>query len=203
MPPATLRRFNIEVEVLLRPQNPAARSLLAFIRRDLRQFHLHGSISETDIFIQAYLRGFEYCSKEGAEPIRNVRAWLRQTAFNIIREESRRRQRAPQVSYDVLAENDLGRSQLTQAPDEWGLDPDIVETDMRAIVTALARLSAREQRIIHLRTLQGLAWKDVQQHLETMGEPPLRLDVLRKQGQRALERLRKEYHTLRPPSPQD
>ncbi|MBF2035537.1 MAG: hypothetical protein IGR92_08650 [Leptolyngbyaceae cyanobacterium T60_A2020_046] len=201
MPPATLQRFNSEVTVLLKPKNPAARSLLAFIRRDLRQFHLHGNISETDIFIQAYLRGFEYCSKEGAEPIRNVRAWLRQTAFNIIREESRRRQRAPQVSYDVLAENDLGRSQLTQASDEWGLDPDIVEADMRAIVTALARLSAREQRIIHLRTLQGLAWKDVQQHLETMGEPPLRLDILRKQGQRALERLRKEYHTLRPPKP--
>lgn len=194
MPQTPLQRYNDEVKALLRPPNPGTRSLLEIIRRTLKQFNLSESVSEVEVFVEAYLRGFDHCCNSDKEPIRNVKAWLRVVAFNIIREKRRKQSREKKAPYDTITENELGRQEITARAE----DLEFIDQDMKAVMVAFAQLSPYKQLLLKLKIMDGLPWRKVQETLVAMGEELYNVDTLRQQGRRALEALRQEYHKIRP-----
>lgn len=182
-------QFNRDVQFLLKPKNPNARSLLAFIQRTIRQFGLQVYITEIDIFVEAYLRGVKYTQEHQTE-IRQPKAWMRRTAYNIIRECKRDRQRYSALAFDELMDQGPpGQS----APD--GVDSTEIANSISTVLQALETLSPGDRSLIQWQIVEGLSWQEVQARLVAAGEDSVPLATLRKRGQRALERLRRAYHT--------
>lgn len=188
-PRPELQQFNAALDQLLKPENPPARSLLAFIRRTLRQYGLEGSFSEIDIFVIAYLRGVELLLGSSGKSIRNPRAWMRGTTLNVIREQSRERKKRQPLLTEVV-----DRAAVPQ------LDEEHVDENLSAVMQAFECLSHDERKLIELKHLRGSSWQAVR---EKLGEQGTTLPALRKRGQRALQKLRREYHKIKPPLDRD
>ncbi|MEO0540365.1 MAG: sigma-70 family RNA polymerase sigma factor, partial [Cyanobacteria bacterium P01_A01_bin.105] len=188
MPPAEplepVSQFNHEIHRLLKLRNAEARSLLVYIDRSLRQFRLQGRFSVIEIFAIAYLRGIEKLSRTPNDPIQKPAAWMRKTIFNVIREKSRESKKECSLVFDI--EDDA----------EQLVDDETINLDILAVTEAFQCLSIQEQKILRLKHVEGQSWKEV---LASMNEPYLSLSALRKRGQRALDKLRIEYHNIRPP----
>jgi DNA-directed RNA polymerase specialized sigma24 family protein len=180
--PPELRQFNTEIYDLLRTQNPRARSLLSFIRRTLREFHIDSLHTEFEVFNEAYMRGVTFVLK--GNTIRSPKAWMRTTTFNVIRELSREQRRYQPTDCENI-ENLL-------------VTEDVIELDIRSVAIALQSLELSDRRIIELKTMQNLSWKEVGQRLVELGEKHQNEAALRKRGQRAMQRLRQLYHESRP-----
>lgn len=183
-----IEKFNQSIEILFKPNNSHARSLLAFVRRTLWQFHLNKSYSEMEILIEAYLRGIHYLQKPSGKTISNPGAWVRVTAYNIIREYSRKRK--VQRSRIVHTQSDFSLLDSTEVADET-----VTALNIAAVFEAFKKLRHNDRKIIELRYLENRSWKDIREKLE---EPKILISTLRKRGQRALKRLRQEYHKIRP-----
>ncbi|MBD2232719.1 RNA polymerase sigma factor [Phormidium tenue] len=186
-PPSETQQFNQDVQLLLKPNNPHARSLLAFIKRTIQQFGLQAHITEIDIFVEAYLRGVRY-TQQNQEHIRQPKAWMRRTAYNIIRECKRDRQRYLAVAFDELMEQEAAAS------DPATVDDQMIANAIALVLQALAALSPGDRHLIQWKVVEGLTWPQVQTKLVAAGEEWASLATLRKRGQRALERLRQAYH---------
>lgn len=186
-PPSETQQFNHDVQLLLKPNNPHARSLLAFIKRTIQQFGLQAHITEIDIFVEAYLRGVRY-TQQNHEHIRQPKAWMRRTAYNIIRECKRDRQRYLAVAFDELMEQEAAAS------DPATVDDEMIVNAIASVLQALADLSPGDRNLIQWKVVEGLTWPQVQTKLVATGEEWASLATLRKRGQRALERLRHAYH---------
>ena len=98
--PLELRQFNTEICCLLQEQSPHGRSLFLFIERSLRGFHLEGTHTGIEVFNEAYIRGVTFTLK--GNTIRNPKAWIRKTAFNVIRELSREAQQCQPKDSDYI-----------------------------------------------------------------------------------------------------
>jgi DNA-directed RNA polymerase specialized sigma24 family protein len=189
-PSSETQQFNHDVQFLLKPKNPQARSLLAFIQRTIRQFELQGYVTEVDIFVEAYLRGVKY-TQQHQEEIRQPKAWMRHTAYNIIREWKRDRQHYSAVAFDELMGQGAAMAEAASSP---SIDEDVIDQALEAVQTALEGLSPGDRNLIQWQLIEGLTWQQVQVRLLDQGEDPISLATLRKRGQRALERLRRAYH---------
>jgi len=201
--PPAVRQFNAEIQFLLKPHNPHARSLLAFIRRSLKQFRLDGHLTEIDIFTEAYLRGIQYL-QQADNSIRHPKAWMRITAYNVIRELHRNQSRYAAAAYDDFIENDLGRQVVAQDQQVQLVDAQAIDTDIYAVFQALRALPTCDRILIGLKVINGLSWREIRQwYGQWFDDPAPSEAALRKRGQRALERLRQQYHRLRPPHGSD
>ncbi len=187
-PPSETQQFNRDVQFLLKPNNPHARSLLAFIKRTIHQFGLQAHITEIDIFAEAYLRGVRY-TQHHHEHIRQPKAWMRRTAYNIIRECKRDRQRYLAVAFDELMEQSP-----TPEPGSAVVDDRAIAQAIASVLQALEALSPGDRDLIQWKVVEGLTWPEVQARLRAAGEDRVSQATLRKRGQRALERLRRAYH---------
>jgi DNA-directed RNA polymerase specialized sigma24 family protein len=185
-PPSETQQFNREVQFLLKPDNPHARSLLAFIKRTINQFGLQAYVTEIDVFVEAYLRGVRYTQQQAH--IRQPKAWMRRTAYNIIRECKRDRLRYSAVAFDEL----MAQGRIAAAPP--AVDDTAVAAAIASVLQALTELSVGDRRLIHWKVIEGLTWAEVQARLIAAGEERTSQTALRKRGQRALERLRQAYH---------
>ncbi|MEA5450228.1 sigma-70 family RNA polymerase sigma factor [Leptolyngbya sp. CCNP1308] len=189
-PPPETQHFNRDVQLLLKPNNPHARSLLAFIKRTIHQFGLQAHITEVDIFVEAYLRGVRY-TQHNQEHIRQPKAWMRRTAYNIIRECKRDCQRYTAAAFDELMEQAAHAEDCRVAVDEVAIAQAIA-----SVLQALEALSPGDRHLIQWKVVEGLTWPEVQARLVMAGEERVSLATLRKRGQRALERLRHAYHVF-------
>lgn len=195
-PPET-RQFNHDVQFLLKPNNPHARSLLAFIHRTIRQFGLESYITEVDVFVEAYLRGVKHTRDRG-ECILQSRAWLRSTAYNIIREWKRDRLKYCTAAFDELLEQGAVGHHSAFCPEDREPDGPWVEADLQTVIQAFRGLEECDRTLIHWKVIENLSWQTIQDRLLAQGEAPVSLPALRKRGQRALERLRQNYHQHHP-----
>lgn len=189
-PSSETQEFNRDVQFLLKPNNPHARSLLAFIKRTIHQFGLQAHITEIDIFAEAYLRGVNY-TQQNQEHIRQPKAWIRRTAYNIIRECKRDRLRYSAVAFDELMEQPSEEASGTSL---GAIDDGAIANSINAVQQALNSLSPGDRNLIQWKVVEGLTWQQVQARCVTEGEDRVSQSTLRKRGQRALERLRRAYH---------
>ena len=187
------RQFNRDAQLLLQDNTPQARTLLSFIYYTLRNFGLEGYITETDVFVEAYLRGMNFTLTRG-ERIFQSRAWLRKTAYNIIREWQRERSRYCDVAFDELMEQGVLGYHEEDFAKEFKRDSVTVEAEVQKVVRAFQGLDSSDRTLIRWKFIETLSWQSIQARLADQGEPAASLPALRKRGQRALERLRRNYH---------
>ncbi|MBW4422207.1 MAG: sigma-70 family RNA polymerase sigma factor [Myxacorys californica WJT36-NPBG1] len=157
------------------------RNLLGFVKSKLKQFNL--DYDPTAILSEAYERGWRLFNS--GESVEKPIAWLRATSFNIIREKSRKHQREQPCEFEFI-ERHLGDSY-----DDFALKENTDEKYAR-IAIAFRQLDSSDQKILTLRILQDLTWKEVVQDFEAEGEN-LSETTARQRGKRALNRLKRLY----------
>jgi RNA polymerase sigma factor (sigma-70 family) len=184
-PPPAVQQFNEAIYVLLKANTAHSKSLLAYIRRTLWQYNLDKRFSATDIFIEAYVRGVQFLLRSEEQTIKKPSAWMRMTVLNIVREKSRETKRSVPLTWEIES--------TTTPPD--GPDNPVNEGCFLAVIQAFNNLNHEERKIIQLRYFENMKWDEVR---EKIGDLGLTTPTLRKRGQRALERLREEYHKIKP-----
>lgn len=183
---ANLEALQKEASKLLDPSSQEGKAFFLVIQRRLRQYRLDGATSVLDVSSEAYLRAHLLISS--GKTIQNVRAWFMVTALNIIREISR-----SAVKERYLAQKTAYLPYQADRIDEIAeLELFIKNRDLLA--EALKSLSAEEKKIINLRVLRGLAWSDVRDQLNEVGD--ITVATVRKRGSRALSKLKAAYLSI-------
>jgi DNA-directed RNA polymerase specialized sigma24 family protein len=166
-------------------RSSSGRLMYVFVRRSLWQFHLMGIYTEACVLNEAYIRGCQLIDR--GETIRNSAAWLRQTVYNIIREWSRYERKSISLEDHLL--DTLQES--TSA--------NVIEDDLSTLRLALQMLNAKDQQLLNWKIGEGLCWKQIQEAWQLQGYGNLTEASLRKRKERALIKLRKKFHALKPP----
>lgn len=179
-----MERFFEEFRVLLDSGSPSGISMLAFIKRSLKQFNLLNSYDADEILSDAFMRGIERIKR--GERIENPLAWIRVTAFNIIRERSRSNRRFSQLEESWLDCLDNGNA---AAFDEFFQQCEWVRT-------AFAMLNSDDRELLMLKICDNLSWKNIVEQYHERGFVDISEATLRKRKERILKKLRKIYHSL-------
>jgi RNA polymerase sigma factor (sigma-70 family) len=184
-PPPAVQQFNEAIYVLLKANTAHSRSLLAYIRRTLWQYNLDKRFSATDIFIEAYVRGVQYLLSSTEKTIKKPSAWMRITVLNVIREKSREGKKSVPLTWEIESRT-------------FDPEPEVDagnEGSFLAVIQAFNNLNHDERKIIQLRYFENMKWDEVR---EKIGDANLTTATVRKRGQRALGRLREEFHKIKP-----
>ena len=163
-------------------------TLWVFVERSLNQFHLSGSYTEAYVINEVYLRAVKFIAQGGE--IASLIAWCRATAYNHIRELSRRGQRERSLDHTPLI--------LEQIQAQPGLisDDDISE-EYEMIGRAFSQLSTADQQLINLSVIDHLSWRQIHLCLVAEGKTDRSEAALRKAKERAIRRLRENYHGIK------
>jgi RNA polymerase sigma factor (sigma-70 family) len=154
-----------------------------FIKARLKSFNLNGQYSPDDIVNECFLRWHK--AVEDGKEIPVLDGWMRKTAFNVIRELSRRNRKV-----DLREPTDLAES-LPDAQEEADGDDEQHQT----VHQALKQLSQEKQELLEFRFFQNLSWDDITDVYASRGQKNTS-QTLRKRGQRAMDELRKIYLSI-------
>jgi DNA-directed RNA polymerase specialized sigma24 family protein len=170
--------------------SPTGRSLFVSVRCNLHQFRLVGLYTEACVLSEVYLRALKFIEKGGT--ITNLLAWSRSTAYNYTRElrrEGYKTQLTDQI--ELLAEHEQIQTKQSALTDE------AVDEELAIIRQAFAQLSVADQRLLYLSTIAGLQWKTI--HSQCVSEEGKQRSeaALRKAKERAIKRLRENYHSIK------
>lgn len=146
---ATWRKFEAEFLTLQAPDSSQGKLMYVFLRRTLQNFHLRDNHSEASILNEAYLRAHQLIHAGGR--IDTPVAWLRKTAYNIIREL--------RIEQNRLISSDLNLNELVDARN-WE-NGDLAPLERFAFETATVVFQAAGQLVIARR--QGQAWGYIEQ----------------------------------------
>jgi DNA-directed RNA polymerase specialized sigma24 family protein len=178
-------RFDAKFSALLDRESSDGRLIFTFIQRELRRFRLQNYYQDALILNEVYFRGVERIAT--GEVIRNLPAWVRSTAYNIIRELSREYQKSSPLQEESLD---------SQQPPVSCSD---LEDDFATVRMAFQLLSPEDQRLLNLKIVENHSWKEIRTILKREGAGDLPEATLRKRKERALIRLREKYHAIKPP----
>jgi RNA polymerase sigma factor (sigma-70 family) len=155
-----------------------------FIYRNSKQLQL-GGIEPHEVLSEVWLRGIE--AIKAGTTINNPGAWIRAVSYNILVQEVRRlkKEKRASVSFDSIESRFLVESGSSEN--------DETEPDYLLLRQAVHDLKQEDQKIITLRYFQGLSWEEIRETLLSEGIEVKSVAVLRKRGQRAIERLRSKY----------
>lgn len=170
-------------EELLKKDSPKGRTLWVSVKRNLQQFNLTNSYTEACIINEVYLRAVK--AHEQGTKIDNLLAWSRKTSFNYVRELSRTQRRAQPID----------NVQLEAKP--VPVTDEMIDDDLSDIRTAFERLSSEEQKLLSLSVVEELSWKEIRKLLLQVGAEDRKEATLRKAKERALKRLRENYHSIK------
>lgn len=165
-------------------------TLWTSVTRSLNQFHLTGLYTEAYVINEVYLRAAKFIDHDGT--IDNLMAWSRATAYNYIRELSRRHNREQLYPSDaaIFDQNHVSSGLIS--------DTDIDE-EYEIINRAFDQLSAADQQLIGLHVINNLSWREIHDRLRAQGQPDRTEAALRKAKERAIRRLRDNYHEIKLP----
>jgi RNA polymerase sigma factor (sigma-70 family) len=190
---AERQKFDSAIQLLLKSENLNsteynALSVFPFIKGKLKQFHLD-NFNVYDIINEVYIRGVKLI--ESGQPIRKPFAWIRGTAFNVIREISRNQTKWKLVDYSsveyAVASEEAKNSLVSE---------DAINEYLKSLQMSVQELEPKDRQILELWKVKGLSWKEVAKNLDLNGEEVPSLPTLRKRGERALERLRQKYYSM-------
>lgn len=182
--------LNAAVIEVLGKDNAHAYSIILFIQRCLIQFNLSSQYETHEILNDAYVRGRIFLHSGGT--IRNIHSWLKSTALNIIRENSRRQIREPLIDPEIaellpclrnIEDNVISQEQIDY---KWN-----------ALMNSLATLTETDPEGTRLLCLkaQGMSWKEIHQQLVKEDGLAPNESTLRQKGCRATKTLRKIYYS--------
>jgi RNA polymerase sigma factor (sigma-70 family) len=188
--------FDAEIKALLKPDNPDAYSLLTHIQRCLKQFNLSQRYHPNDILHDTYLRAIE--GLEAGKKIENCLAWIRATAYNIIREYSRDAQKSHLVEPNSAWLETALQSAQGNSVTEIEIKEDL-EDVLRALETIEA-MNPADFKILRLKYAEKMSWKEISEFLVGEGEVLQTEEALRQRASRAKKKLRQVFHSFRQPT---
>lgn len=180
------------IEEILGKDNPYAYSVLTFIHQRLRQYNLGKWMEAHDVLHDAYRRG--KTAEDQGKTIHNPHAWLKSTAFNIIRERSRAWSSIstdPQVMEELLPDGTRPEQALIQKEDVKKL---------QATIAVLAKADPYAFRLLYLRTIREYSWQEISDLLSEETRTFVSDVALRQQLSRAKKKFRAILHNLDKPS---
>ncbi|MEM7065025.1 MAG: hypothetical protein AAF572_17935 [Cyanobacteria bacterium P01_B01_bin.77] len=182
--------LDLALSEILGTGNSYAYSTLATVRRHLYQFRLIHQYEPYEILFEAYLRG--KARQRNGETIYNPHAWLKRTAFNIVREKSRQAQRQSAQSYEDI------EYRISAEPD-YVLENIDLGHEIELLYKALRALSREDDHTAQLlvwRTIDRLSWEQITTRLTELGETNIPTQAtLRKRVSRAKKRMRHIMHS--------
>ncbi|MFE4104955.1 RNA polymerase sigma factor [Almyronema epifaneia] len=189
-----LKRLNEVMNAALSAREEgSSKRLVFFVRRSLQQFNLYGEWCESEILIDAYLRTRQKI--EHGEVIDNFPGYLSSVSFNIIREHHRSRQR----KFAACQKMQKSEANVLNTPESPYLDEKTSDFS-NLLWESFESLRPKDQEILILRIVKGYSWSEIGDFMVAT-DKELRNDLalrsrLRKQGERALERLRKAFSSV-------
>jgi DNA-directed RNA polymerase specialized sigma24 family protein len=177
-------RFDEEVSELQNANSSSGRLLYVFVRRSLRSFNLDKNYAEAFLLNEAYLRGVSLINK--GEVIQNIPAWYRKTIYNIVRELKREQQKTDPFE-DHMMEVEQPQPLLEELDD-----------DLKTLHLALESLDDEDKQLLHLKIIENLPWREIKLIMRLQGAGDYPEATWRKRKERALIKLRKKYHELKP-----
>lgn len=183
-PTSKWENFLSEFRELQNPESSTGLSVSIFLESKLRQFHINGLYSHGDILNEVLLRAHKLIHAEGVTILQPV-AWVKKTGFYVIREWSRKEQKSTGLTDEIL-----DKKERSLVPSE------VLTNDFIIINLALALLDPDEQRLLQLKLIECLSWRDIWEIFRDEGYSYTEA-ALRKKKQRALKNLRCHYHRLK------
>jgi DNA-directed RNA polymerase specialized sigma24 family protein len=186
-------RFDIAARAIFDAANPDTQSLFGYVQRLLYQYRLYHSYEVKNILTEVYARGVKKI--EGGEEIKIPLAWFRRTSFHVVSEFRREADRVGYCDFEAIPANE-----------ENALLGIMADNDRKAIRIAVKLLTPDERRLLHLRVVKGLPWRDVGRALVMAGDAEQEEQAegtLRQRGYRALSKLRQLYDEVREEIPLD
>lgn len=176
--------FSQAVSDLMHPTNEEGTKVLNYLQRigrqlKIRDFNVH------EIIAEATMRGFDAIERKG-ERIYSAPAWLRSIGTRVIKDRVRRE----------IRDRKLQEKQHYHAYAPDGLLKLMVHEESAAIAKAMRLLSHEDQKILRLRFIQGMRYKEIQTcYFEKMGVS-IKEATLRKRESRALRRLKAMFKEM-------
>lgn len=178
------KKFDQAVQALFDSKNPDARTFLSTIQRLLNQHRLSGTYEVKEIISEGYAIGVKHI--QSGKLIQIPLAWLRVTCFNVIRDFKRKQNQADKPKFDREPWT-VGDEMFSEL---------VFQEDLQAIYLAVEQLSLQERKILHQRIFHKLTWQQIGESMSDEGSP-LSSGAARQRGFRALERLRRNYDSIR------
>ncbi|MEO1593265.1 MAG: hypothetical protein AAFU71_18525 [Cyanobacteria bacterium J06632_22] len=183
--------LDIALAEILGAGNSYAYSAISTVRRHLHAFHLNHLFEPNEILFEAYIRGKEV--QRRGELIRNPHAWIKSTAFNIVREKSRKARQRVFVSYE---ENEYRTGD--DAPNM--LDKIDLSHEITLLYKALREFekeNAATAQLLIWRTIDQMSWDEIETKLRAMtdGDIPNQA-TLRQRVARGKKRVRHILHSF-------
>jgi|GEM_PF-3318952 DNA-directed RNA polymerase specialized sigma24 family protein len=174
-------------------ESESSRKLMYFIKRSLGQLGLAGQYEESEVLIKAYLRVRDKILS--GTRIENYLGYLTQVSYYIILEESRQRRRqirlGQKLSYITFTQEIMPDGSFYEG---------VSEELIGSLWVSFSTLSERDKEILILRIVRGLSWKEIGFLMVSQGKERrfhASLEAkLRKQGERALTKLRKQLSSV-------
>lgn len=174
--------FRQYFEHLLKKDSPDSRRLCAVVSTMLYRFHLRQRHTVGDVLSEVFVRGLNYVGS--GKKINSHGGWVRVTAYNVVREWSR----ASKKETMFLEEAYVVETAMA--------DPDETDQQYRFAYQALGQLPDFERKLVDLKVMKGLSWREVRQALVESGEPDVIEATLRKRKERAVKHMRQCYFEL-------
>ncbi len=174
--------------ILSQEGDESTRKIFFFIKRILRQFRLDSQLQESEILIDAYLRIREKI--KSGESIKNISAYLNRVSYNIVREHSKKQKRSEKL-HGRLLDNGYGHPDIILGGDSSNYDK------ITILLESLKKLKNEDLEILQLHIVEGLSWEEIRGYFSSCKGKKLSNSALRKQGERALRRLREAYTSVK------
>ncbi|MDY7007697.1 MAG: sigma-70 family RNA polymerase sigma factor [Cyanobacteriota bacterium] len=158
----------------------------------INQFKLNNFYQPNDILNKVYLRGIK--ALEGGKTINSISGWIRGTAYNYIRELSRKKSKTKSFEELSKKESKYVTKSLNLLQQD-GIIQDRVEeanNKVELLNEALKNLTLEEQRLLNYKEIQGLSWQEIASLEEYQGITP---SALRKRKERIIKKLREFCHS--------
>jgi DNA-directed RNA polymerase specialized sigma24 family protein len=170
--------------LVLNPSHPEGIAIYAFVNRTLTQFHLRGLYDPLYILHEVYLRAFNLIWVKD-ERIRSLTPWIKATAFNVVRELSRKQRKTDSIE-------EVQHWEKASLSIEFEFNPN---HEFTLIMLAYQRLLPEDQRILRLVLLDDFSYREIRAIYMAEGQE-ITEQTLRQKKTRALKRLRNNYHNL-------
>ncbi|MDB9524511.1 sigma-70 family RNA polymerase sigma factor [Oscillatoria sp. CS-180] len=181
--------FDQAIESILGKENPAAYSVFTAIKRTIRQFKL--DVEPHGLLFDAYLHG-KKALQQGKE-IRNPKAWLKGTAYNLAREKHRKRKKTYAYAPELM-------EVMFSDEDDSPMERAILEEEILAVFQAVHQLQEEKPdiyRLIHQRVVEELSWQEIQSiYTRENGGQDISEATLRQRFSRGRKYLRSIFHRV-------